>query len=609
MGTIEEDWINQAATFAAAHAETIGALLTSAGKKVDNAIRLRIRSTYERYLTRLADKYGKAKTFFIRDELTPLYTYFVPLSATCGSKRIKTVDAQSLEEVGHFLILDGSAGSGKSTLLRHLMLNEIVRKQKVPLYIELRGLNGTKPSQLNLDDVVRNSISALDLKLDDEYLAKALELGHFTLLLDGYDEVEPSLRPRLGDQVRKFVDRYPKNNVWIASRPDQEFVGWAHFAVVSTLPLDLNRACALVEKLPADAELKEKFVADLRGGLYAKHESFLSNPLLLTIMLLTYGQSADIPTRVSLFYNQAYEALYQGHDALKGAFKRRRKTSLDMQEFADVFAAMAVQTYDTASLRFSRMDLLTVLNHAKAITGVDFSADDFLDDSLRAVCLLLQDGLTIGFAHRSFQEYFVARFIAAQPPEIQLKLLHKYIKRYPRDAVVPILHEIVPRVVEDYIILPYLDELAKGCGVKRRVGITHWWKYFSTTWTSISLGRESNVRMLLAHKLGDSMRRFEIERLITRLYGSQVDFSSRVVFADEKRIVDEIQKLGTEKGGEFTYKFKSASTRSSVVKMLFESQGYWGRQGLQALLDIRDHIRSSRKSQRETAFDILKLAT
>ncbi len=41
-------------------------------------------------------------------------------------------------------------------------------------------------------------------------------------------------------------------------------------------------------------------------------------------MLLTYGQSLDIPNKLNIFYNQAYEVLFQRHDTLKGGFQRNK---------------------------------------------------------------------------------------------------------------------------------------------------------------------------------------------------------------------------------------------------------------------------------------------
>jgi hypothetical protein len=80
----------------------------------------------------------------------------------------------------------------------------------------------------------------------------------------------------------------------MSSRPDQELEGWPGFALIRLMPLTLQLAHDLVDLLPFEVEIKTKFQNDLRKELFAKHESFLSNPLLLSIMLLTYGQSAAL---------------------------------------------------------------------------------------------------------------------------------------------------------------------------------------------------------------------------------------------------------------------------------------------------------------------------
>ncbi|MBL4585600.1 MAG: hypothetical protein JKX84_00875, partial [Flavobacteriales bacterium] len=183
------------------------------------------------------------------------------------------------------------------------------------------------------------------------------------------------------------------------------------FGLFETLPLDLDKSVTLVSKLPAEATVKKSFIKELKDGLFLKHETFLANPLLLSIMLLTYKYSADIPDKLSIFYNQACEALFQKHDALKGAFKRARETDLDIISFERVISAFSLLTYAESKITFSSIEALEYLEKSKSISGIEFSASCFLKDLLQAVCLMGEDGLFITYTHRSFQEYFVAKFI------------------------------------------------------------------------------------------------------------------------------------------------------------------------------------------------------
>lgn len=436
-------------------------------KGAANKIRLHLDNSYKDYLACVTERYSKAKSFFIRDEPTYLYQFYVPIGVSCGEVKIKKASLSEIISVNPFVVITGGGGAGKSMLMRHLFLDAIAQKQKVPIFLELRELNHTDQSLL---DFIKETLHSNRFDLDDEYIEKALKAGHFALLFDGFDEIAFSLRKNVSKQLQQIAKNYDNNIVLTSSRPDNEFSGWSSFSIFQMDALTLAQACELVEKLPFDADLKSKFLKDVRGSLFEKHKSFLSNPLLLSIMLLTYGQSADIPNKLNVFYNQAYEALFQRHDALKGAFQRDRSCNLDIQDFAKVFSAFSIQTYDKRIFQMSKSQALEYLERSKKILSVEFDANNYLLDAQQAVCLLVEDGLLITFSHRSFQEYFVARFIYNSKPEIQQRLISKYSENLNADSVMPLLYEMNPELVERMFIIPALEKLERFIKLKKKVG-------------------------------------------------------------------------------------------------------------------------------------------
>lgn len=46
-------------------------------------------------------------------------------------------------------------------------------------------------------------------------------------------------------------------------------------------------------------------------------------------MLLTFEQYAEVPSKMHIFYREAFAALSVKHDASKGAYKRVLKTGLN----------------------------------------------------------------------------------------------------------------------------------------------------------------------------------------------------------------------------------------------------------------------------------------
>ena len=52
-----------------------------------------------------------------------------------------------------------------------------------------------------------------------------------------------------------------------------------------------------------------------------------------------------------------------------------------------------------------------------------FVNSDFIRDSISNVCMILQDGVSYKFSHRSFQEYFAGVGVSKLDDQTQKKLL------------------------------------------------------------------------------------------------------------------------------------------------------------------------------------------
>lgn len=473
-----------AAEFLQANLDKILAVGSSRVKGARNLVRLKLERTYTAYIRRLLDRHSKAKSFFVRTEPIPLYDFFVPLDLATQRRRLESAGASTIAAVSPFAILTGSGGSGKSMIMRHILLSALSTREKTPVFLELRQLD---QRDRTLEDALHESLTTNGLEVDDQFFRMALEAGHFLILLDGFDELAPRERSKVATAVQALAERYPSNWIVLSSRPDPELEGWTAFTLFRVEPLDLAKAVSLVERLAFDPEIKARFIADLRAELFERHKSFLSNPLLLSIMLLTYQDTAHIPSKLSIFYNQAYESLFQKHDALKGGYQRQRRTTLDIQDFARVFAAFCVRTYSKRQFTFSVTRALEEVERSKELTRLAFTPSDFLADLQQAVCLLVDEGADIAFAHRSFQEYFAARYVASSPPQIKGQLIRKFGASVGSDAVIPLLHEIDPYSVEQHYILPALQRLRQAIGLKRTVGVTHYRKYITTLFTTFQL--------------------------------------------------------------------------------------------------------------------------
>ena len=304
------------------------------------------------YMDRLYEKYNRIPTILYKEALTPFRDYYVPNNIeyrvpdpnkrhTYRVAQINGVTISRLLEISRYLVLSGTGGLGKSMMMRYLTLSMIDcfdRLGLIPFFIPLKDFETEFDSMLEyVFDVTRNLWPELTITQLDALLQKGCAL----LLFDGLDEIHTS---KLGDFTKKmnaFQDRYPDNAFVISSRPYSNFQSFARSTVLQLQPFTKPQALELVDRYNyrADApKLQARFRSQLDHELYRTHAGFSDNPLLLSIMMLTFEMDAEVPTVKYLFYQEAYTVLSRRHDAMKDGYTRRLATGWTANQFADYFA-------------------------------------------------------------------------------------------------------------------------------------------------------------------------------------------------------------------------------------------------------------------------------
>lgn len=417
------------------------------------------------YLKNSYAKYSKIKTLLYRTEPKYIYDFFeIPYLEKEHSKYIKAKDIDNILDISNYVIIQGTGGIGKSTLMKHLFINELEKKDLIPVFLELKDINDLE-ADYEISDIILEKLDNLGSQLQKKYLQYALKSGCFLFLLDGYDEIVSHKRDYFFRRFETFCDKYSKNYFIISSRPYSEFIEFQRFTVIKTCPLNKEQAMSLVGKLEFDKDIKQRFVNALDLELYEKHKSFASNPLLLNIMLLTYDNYAEIPEKLHLFYANAFETLYSKHDATKAGYRRELKSKLSYDSFKKIFSYFCFISYAQAKVEFSSDDLRTILKKV-SINKVTFEIDNYIYDLVNSLCVLYKEGLNYKFAHRSFQEYFTALFLKELPDEsmkqMGIQLIHKDIFKVTNDNVFDMLFDMAEERVEQNVFLPILQEFEQN---------------------------------------------------------------------------------------------------------------------------------------------------
>ena len=385
---------------------------------------------YVDYLQNTVKKNSQIKTLIYHRVPKFLYLFYECPNVRYEGKIIETSNAQDILNINNKLIITGTGGIGKSLLLKHIFLNTAQYGYYIPILIELRKFNQLDSKDISLYKAIYQNLSDNGFTLDDKYYAYSLDAGGYVILLDGFDEINRDKITKIFEQIDSFSQRYNKNHFIVSSRPSDRFMGWNDFHELSLCDLTKKQALNLIQKIDFDEAIKRPFSEALESELFDTYRSFASNPLLLTIMLLTFSNHAALPRNLNEFYDQAFSTLFNGHDATKDYFVRDIRSGLSCEEFKKVFAHICIRSYFAEDFEFSETELRQYIRRAKEKVDVrPFSVDGFKEDLTLSICMLVKDGLNYRFIHRSFQEYFAAWYTCKLTDKDQSDLLADWMSK------------------------------------------------------------------------------------------------------------------------------------------------------------------------------------
>lgn len=431
----------------------------------------------EEYYQKAYNKNKYMNTIVFKQETKSLDELYIPLTIVKNGKNSKEKivinnNISNIFETRKRILIIDSAGMGKSTLTKFLYLKWLNTDFDIPFLIELRKVkNG-----MSLLDHICQELCLSEKRLSANDIKFLIERGDFIFFLDGYDEIPKENKEEVTKEIEKFLLEFNKNSFMLTSREEDSLNVFSEFEKYHIRPLEKKEAYELIRKYDNYGQVAENLICEIENNeQYEILEEFLENPLMVSLLYLTYHYKGIVQYKKPVFYRQVYDALYEGHDIVKGDGEiHKKKTGLDIDGFNDLLSAMGYLSIYKGKVSFDRNNLKQLIKEALDIYWHEEEIDvnDVIHDILYAIPLFIEEGLEIKWAHKSFAEYFAANFICYVEKEHENTIVESMMKTtdnnnlyntidfcYDMDAKLA-QEVIVYRVVTDYI--KFYDEISKG---------------------------------------------------------------------------------------------------------------------------------------------------
>ncbi|RAU82537.1 NACHT domain-containing protein [Pontibacter arcticus] len=367
------------------------------------------------YLHSQTGKYYLTNTFLHRNEKVKFKDIYYPIKATYKKLTTDFHELEDLFEEYSNITIIGSAGSGKTTLTKHIFLQTIYDKNRIPILIELRNLN---EYQGDFEKLISEKILKSKVKPSDTIFKRTLESGKFLFLLDGYDEIFSDKKQEINRQIELFVDAYSNNKFLITTRPGSGIENFPRFYDFKVRSLDDKDVTGFISKIVDEGERKDRIKKIVLDPKNQNYYEFLRNPLLLSMFIMAFENHPEIPKRKSAFYRNVFDTLYSRHDGItKNSFPREKITKLQRDDFEDILSIFSYLTIIEGQYSFTNEYLTDVLDKVKSSTEYNYVVEDLIYDLRTSISIIILDGFEYFFPHRSMQEYFTALFINNLPTD------------------------------------------------------------------------------------------------------------------------------------------------------------------------------------------------
>ena len=343
-----------------------------------------------------------------------------------GLNKVTEKRVPGLEAVQRYskLMVLGKPGAGKTTFLKYLAMQCIegqFQANRVPLFITLKDF-AEAPKQPDLLEYIAQQFSGCGVMNGSVKAEQLLRQEKVLVLLDGLDEVREEDTKRVLTQIRDVADQFHSNQFVITCRIAAKEYTFERFTEVEVADFNQKQIAIFAQNWfrLSDLVKAKRFIQKLKEN--EPIQELATNPLLLTLLCLVFGENADFPTNRSELYKEGLDVLLKKWDAKRNIERDQVYKNLSVQRKEDLLSQIALSTFEQKDYFFKQKTveayiadfIRNLYNEDPEPTVLRLDSEAVLKSIEAQHGLLAERAKGIySFSHLTFQEYFAAREINA----------------------------------------------------------------------------------------------------------------------------------------------------------------------------------------------------
>jgi predicted NACHT family NTPase len=329
----------------------------------------------------------------------------------------------------------GKPGVGKTTFLQHLAIqcnqSEFAAHQ-VPVFITLRNFaqESKISNEFSLLKYIRQEFLTSGIS-DPSTIETLLNAGRVLLLLDGMDEVLNQQSNTVLSEIRRFSEKYHKNQLVATCRTAAYRLRLRGFTDVEIAPFTSEQIIAFAQKWfvafsknsTKDGKAQSsEFIQKLELAENWQFRQLVITPLFLHLACWVFHGQEKFPTKRTDFYKQGLDLLLGKWDEARGIERDDVYRGFLLPQKLKLLSQIAAATFEEGQYFFEQRVVEQYIgDYIQNLTNIPMDAEELQIESEAALkAIEAQHGLLaerargiFSFSYLAFQEYFTARKIVA----------------------------------------------------------------------------------------------------------------------------------------------------------------------------------------------------